>query len=119
ERLSGQTVTVWFKNRNTIGSLDRDPNEASEQGLSLSIVAKDFDNDGDIDIATGSNNYYIFWNKNNGSGMFNTLVVDANIDDVNALFSADIDNDGDLDLLSSSGKEDRIAWYKNTDAQGN
>src|SRR5690606_11869696 len=46
-------------------------------------------------------------------------VVDANIDDVNALFYADIDNDGDLDLLSSSGKEDRIAWYKNTDAQGN
>jgi len=31
----------------------------------------------------------------------------------------DLDGDGDPDMLSSTGEDNRIAWYKNVDGQGN
>lgn len=33
--------------------------------------------------------------------------------------AVDIDGDGDLDILSSSYWDDKIAWYENTDGEGN
>ena len=33
--------------------------------------------------------------------------------------SADLDNDGDIDLISASTFDNKIAWYENTDGNGN
>ncbi len=35
-----------------------------------------------------------------------------------AVFAADLDGDGDMDMLSVSNNDSKIAWYKNTDGQG-
>src|SRR5690606_29850742 len=82
--------------------------------------AGDFDNDGDADIAVGSERTGINWFKNNGSGNFGSKqTIDADVLDVNTLFAADIDNDGDSDLVMAAGSADRVAWHKNTNGQGN
>ena len=36
-----------------------------------------------------------------------------------SVFAADLDGDGDMDMLSASNNDSKIAWYKNTDGQGN
>ncbi|OFY36132.1 MAG: hypothetical protein A2W91_04930 [Bacteroidetes bacterium GWF2_38_335] len=36
-----------------------------------------------------------------------------------ATVSVDLDNDGDMDVLSASYYENKIAWYENTDGNGN
>jgi hypothetical protein len=38
---------------------------------------------------------------------------------VNSIYSIDLDNDGDMDVLSASSNDSKIAWYENTDGQGN
>jgi len=34
------------------------------------------------------------------------------------VFAADLDGDGDQDVLSASSRDDKIAWYENTDGMG-
>jgi len=36
-----------------------------------------------------------------------------------SIFAADIDGDGDMDVLSASSGDGKIAWYENTDGNGN
>jgi len=35
-----------------------------------------------------------------------------------SVYAVDLDGDGDADMLSASGKDDKIAWYENTDGLG-
>jgi len=45
--------------------------------------------------------------------------VAQNINGVADVATADIDNDGDLDVVSAAFFDNTIAWYENTDGQGN
>ncbi|MBU0765255.1 MAG: hypothetical protein KJ607_10520 [Bacteroidetes bacterium] len=36
-----------------------------------------------------------------------------------SVFSSDLYGDGDMDLLLASYNDDKIAWYENTDGNGN
>jgi hypothetical protein len=38
---------------------------------------------------------------------------------VSTVHASDLDGDGDLDILSASFDDDKIAWFENTDGQGN
>jgi len=45
--------------------------------------------------------------------------IDDNAIEVHNVCAADIDDDGDMDVLSASWESDEVAWYENTDGQGN
>lgn len=92
-----------------------------------SVKIADIDNDGDTDIVFTSHSSntseppFIRWAENNGTGIFNeTHLITTIISTPKSIIVADFDNDGDLDVASAdSGNGGVIAWYKNTDGQGN
>src|SRR5690606_30459995 len=85
-------AAIWFENTNGQGNFNNTPNLISDLDSVYAIFAGDFDNDGDADIAVGSERTGINWFKNNGSGNFGSKqTIDADVLDVNTLFAADID----------------------------
>jgi len=45
-------------------------------------------------------------------------IISLDTDGAKSIFSADLDGDGFMDVISASGFDDKIAWYKNLNAQG-
>lgn len=80
------------------------------------IYTQDLDNDGDYDILFAD--YYddkIGWYENtDGEGTFGEqMVISADTDGAEWVYTADVDGDGDQDVLSTSSRDDKIAWYEN------
>ena len=46
-------------------------------------------------------------------------IITTEANGARAVYAIDIDGDGDIDVLSASFVDDKIAWYKNLDGQGN
>ena len=46
-------------------------------------------------------------------------IITTNADKAVSVYAIDIDGDGDMDVLSASQYDNKIAWYENTDGQGN
>lgn len=85
------------------------------------IDVADLDGDGDMDIASASNqDDKIAWYQNvDGLGEFSDQkVISTSAKGAQEVHAADMDNDGDLDLLSCSWWDGDIAWYENLDGQG-
>jgi hypothetical protein len=85
------------------------------------IHATDLDGDGDLDvISASSGDDKVAWYENlDGLGRFGRLQVISSIaNGAISVFSADLDGDGDMDILSASYNDDKIAWYKNLDGEG-
>ena len=79
-----------------------------------------------MDLASASHTAKkIAWYRNgdgvNGDGDGSTwtaYTVTTSADGAYGVFAADIGGDGDIDLASASYKDDKIAWYENTDGLG-
>ena len=85
----------------------------THSGHGVSIFGADVDEDGDIDLATASENGgTIAWYENtDGQGTFGPQqVVATNATDGQSVYASDIDGDGDMDLASASFADDNIAW---------
>ena len=84
----------------------------AQVGKARGIGWADYDNDGDLDIylanADQPNQLY----ENNGSGIFNDVVVGAGVQDLNTSYGiswGDYDGDGDLDIyLTNDGEANRL-----------
>ncbi len=99
---------VWFEapqwTRHEIHATLKEPH---------SLIALDFDGDGDTDAATcafGSREAY--WFENDGKGGFTKHLVarDQAAYDIRA---ADLDGDQDLDLLIAGQRSKNVVWYEN------
>ena len=75
----------------------------------------DIDNDGDLDIISASyedDKIDLYEKMEQPSFHFLLQQLLAVLDGATSVFVADIDNDGDLDMISSSNRDDKIAWYE-------
>jgi len=84
------------------------------------LVAGDFDNDGDIDLVTGSNDdasYELYGWQSDGTpfdGGWTGHAVGATGRNVLALAAADFDGDGNLDLASGGNTDPEIYVWKHS-----
>ena len=80
-----------------------------------SIAAADVDQDGDLDVLTGSfRSGVVAWHENVGNGSFGTRhIITRDALEVLAVLPLDFDGDGDLDIAIASQGNDTIVWYEN------
>jgi len=104
---SGVNGNVGTVARNQKGTFVRSDQEIGGQGLGWS----DFDSDGDLDLAGGSEIY-----RNEGGGTLVPMGADLPfIGQDGDLSWGDFDGDGDSDLLISGGSQPKTRIYRNDD----
>ena len=87
-----------------------------------SVYATDIDGDGDMDVLSASwdDNKIAWYENTDGEGNFGPqLIITTDAAGANEVFAEDLDGDGDMDVLSASSDDNKIAWYKNIDGEGN
>ncbi len=129
---------AWFENTDGAGDFGAAQQVTNRADNLTSVVAADFDGDGDADlVATSMRNEPInqnfqddlieFFANEDGLGDFsNALLISLSAKGVSSALAADLDDDGDLDLLfatslgdsqNGSHHDDKIAWHPNLDGE--
>eukprot|EP00804_Cyclotella_cryptica_P004550 CCRYP_006905-RB/>CCRYP_006905-RB protein AED:0.04 eAED:0.04 QI:102/1/1/1/0.8/0.66/6/1055/1315 len=94
----------------------------SQGNLSMgaySLVARDVDGDGSLDlvVASNGNDSVTLW-RNDGMGNFTRTLIYDQADFVLSVTAVDFDRDGDIDVASASFFDGKIIWHENLDGQG-
>ncbi|MCP4307191.1 MAG: tandem-95 repeat protein, partial [bacterium] len=78
------------------------------------VAPADFDGDGDIDLASTSEELdSVAWFRNDGNLGFEKVDIDTNLDSAYPLSLDDLDGDGDVDVLVGGYRADLFVWYEN------
>lgn len=116
---SSDDVIAWFENIDGLGSFSLLKIISPQTDLVNSVIAKDIDDDGDMDIIYSTHASEIAWFENlNGEGNFGPKNI-VNIGAHNypmSIYLEDIDGDDDFDILSST--KTNVYWYENIDGEG-
>jgi hypothetical protein len=112
----GQNEVSWLENLDGLGTFGSKNSITTNAMFVLSVFGADLDNDGDIDIISGSSqDNKVAWYENvDGQGAFGSQqVLTTSAIAVRSVYAADLDNDGDMDILAGSQNDDTIAWFEN------
>ena len=118
---TGNSILVWFENLDGLGNFSSLRAIGDSGAPKIGLFAADIDDDGDIDLITASvADDRVSWYENlDGLGNYGPeQIISTEADFALEVFAVDLDNDGDVDVLSSSGIDNKIAWYENLDGQG-
>ncbi len=112
---------AWFENTDGLANFGDIQFVTTINRNPKSLVVVDFDNDGDLDIASSaqSNGGFIAWYENtDGLGDFENTqqIVSTSSNSPFDIISADLNDDNNLDLISISNIDDKIVWYNNMGA---
>lgn len=137
-RFSFCDTIEWYENLDGLGNYDGNPRKLDHTKntflnpsimFNRSLDAIDLDADGDLDlVSTKFSPEYVYdeieWFENlDGNGNFGIPTkiseFERNDDGAESLTTSDVDGDGDFDIICAFGVDDKIAWYENTDGQGN
>ena len=108
---AGPNVLYYFSNRDGTFA---EPQELTSDGVGYGMtLARDIDNDNDLDVIASSAERGIVVIQNNGDGTFSEGQLITSFSGITRLSTADIDGDGDLDVVSGSYSGKRLAWHEN------
>ncbi len=113
---------AWYENTDGNGTFGIQQVISDTANFAVSVYAIDMDGDGDMDVVSASKwDDKIAWYENvDGNGTFgNEKNITTIADGVRSIYPVDLDGDGDWDILSASSDDQNIAWYENTDGNGN
>lgn len=119
-RENGQGL-FWFENLDGQGNFS-EKKTIDSQISSRSVVAVDFDGDGDLDILiNGHTTYKISWYENlDGRGNFGPKqIVDGTGMYADMVAAGDINGDGAMDIVFAAPGDNEVAWFENLDGLGN
>ncbi len=111
-------IISYYRNTDGLGNFGESQFITNVTGfLVKDIIIRDFDADGDNDIAyvsesESNSSGQIGWVKNTGSGAFDSKITLKN-EAANAIEAADLDGDGHLDIISGRTSESVISLFKN------
>jgi Calx-beta domain/FG-GAP-like repeat len=111
---------AWYNNTAGNASAWTPTNISTTQDGASSVVAADFDGDGDLDLASASsisNDVVWFANTAGNASTWTPNNIDLTANGALALAVGDLDGDGDMDLAAALLTADDIVWYRN-DASG-
>ena len=111
----------WFENLNGLGTNWTQRLITTQHVLTDGLISPltiDIDNDGDLDIIYGKNDYEnsrLVLRKNNGNGSFNSeQYLTTAINMIGDICLTDINNDNLLDIVTTSADwQQKINWYEN------
>lgn len=112
---------AWAENTDGLGTFGDTQEITDQASQASSVYAADFDNDGDMDVVSASeNDNKIAWYENlDGLGVFGSqnIITNKSIETL-TVFASDIDSDNDIDIISASFEDSKIEWHKNTNGLG-
>ncbi|WP_410006680.1 T9SS type A sorting domain-containing protein [Aequorivita nionensis] len=115
----GSSLT-WYRNLDGYGTFGPE-NLIAILDQTIWISAADLDGDGDMDVlaVSGPQNRVAWYENLDGQGNFSSLKsINGGADGASCVIAEDLDGDGDLDAISAADLSNTIAWYENTDGQG-
>lgn len=111
---------VWYKNLDGLGNFSDEIIIASNAVSTNAVLVTDINNDNKVDILYTSKNEIGWMNNTTGLGDFgNQQIITNKAFGVRSVITADIDGDGKNDIVSASSDDDKVAWYKHIDGNGN
>ena len=111
---------AWYENIDGQGTFGPERIITNEAFGPTSVVLKDMDNDGYLDVVSIYEEDSIAWFKNtDGLGNFSAPnIIASNIGFAYKLFAEDLDGDGNMDIIASLFDNKELVWLKN-DGSGN
>ncbi len=120
--ISGATAVnngklVWYENDGQGNFVTQPTIMTDPDGIWRNTVA-DIDGDGDMDVIANGGSVGTVWCENDDLGHFVVHTIYSNSIS-EWLYPYDIDEDGDMDIISAEFYANKIAYFDNTDGQGN
>ena len=112
---------AWYENTDGTGNFGPQQVITTATEDPRSVYAADLDGDGDLDVLSASrtdNKIAWYENTDRAGGFGPQQVITTTADEARSVYAADLDVDGDVDVLSASARDNKIAWYENTDGTG-
>ena len=111
---------AWYENTSGDGSSFAEHVVSTTIDQPSSVYAVDIDADGDMDLLStspGDDTVVLFENSNGSGSAFIEHIISSTADIAIWVIAEDVDGDGDVDVVSTSGADDKLAWYENRGGQ--